>query len=203
VFYRHIGSPEPCAFLRNKGSTLEKTIRLKAQAAPVRHARTNRRNGTFTAHFNGITTLRSHPSTESAIAELAEKIGTRCELQSTFVNVIRVREHVGVFSFDLHGYIMAQHAWPDGHVSLTHGGKCMVEAEDSFRMHVAQVTWDGTLPKHCDILPATKLEEFQHWAAWQLACRHATNTLNMEHTAAHLWASDHMKEFCVLESVSA
>ncbi len=177
---------------------MEKAIRLTGHAVPVRDAR-NRRSGSFTARFKGISTLSSHTTAASAIAELAVRISTRCEDQSTYVNVIRVRDHVGVFSSDLYGYVQTQHAWPDGHVSVSLGAKSMTEAEDSFRLHVAQMTWDGTLPEHCDILTADKLGEFRSWASFQLAYRHATTVLAMDQDVAHRWACVHTKEFCVAQ----
>lgn len=175
---------------------MEKIIRLNAHADSVRDAR-GRRSGTFTARFKGISALSSHANTESALLELGARISARCEDQSTYVNVLPIRGHVGVFSLDLYGYVQTQHAWPDSHVSVSLGAKSMMEAEDSFRLHVAQITWDGLLPESSDILPADKLEEFRHWASFQLAYRHATNVQKMEQTRAHLWACDHSKEFLV------
>jgi hypothetical protein len=176
-------------------ATTEKAMRLTATTG--RYGAGTRPSAPFYASFKGISTMSSHTSAVSALEELSSLISARCEDRSTYVNVIRIRDHVGVFSSDLQGYFMTQHAWPAGHVSVSLGAKSMTEAEDSFRLHVAQITWDGILPEHSDILPADKLDEFRYWASFQLAYRHATNVLEMESTAAHLWACEHSKEFLV------
>lgn len=173
---------------------MEKIIRLTAHAEPVHDARGSR-NGNFTARFKGLKTLSSHSSPASALAEIATRISARCEDQSTYVNVVPIRGHVGVFSLDLNGYVQTSHAWPDGHVSVSLGAKDMREAEDCFRLHVAQVTWEGTLPESSDILPADTLAEFRSWASFQLAYRHATGSKEMESVPAHTWACEHSRQF--------
>jgi hypothetical protein len=182
------------AALQESGASMQKIIRLIATVDAVKDAR-GRRSGTFVAHYKGLTTEGNHISSDSALEGLGGRLVARCEDPSTYVNVLPIRGHVGVFSSDLQGRFLSQHAWPDGHVSTSSGGKDMTETEDSFRLHVAQITWDGTMPESSDILTGEKLRELRFWASFQLAYRYATNDLGMDETEAHLWACNHSKEF--------
>ncbi len=122
----------------------------------------------YFAQCGDLSTLSSHPTKPEALADLAKLIAFRCDGHSDDVNVISVRGHVGIFSYELNGYVRTQHVWPeDGHVSLISGSKTFREAEDSFRHHVAQQTWDGKLG-HCDILPDSLQSEFASWCKFQL-----------------------------------
>lgn len=142
----------------------------------------------YTAQCGDLITGASQPSKPEALADLAKLVAFRLNSHSDDVNVIAVRGHVGIFSWELGGYVRTQHVWPDGHVSLISGDKTFRTAEDSFRHHVAQQTWDGTLGP-CDILPDSLQLEFRSWCEFQLRYRIAKSR-GMTAVDAHGWACD-------------
>jgi hypothetical protein len=144
--------------------------------------------GKFVGRYRDVSTLE-FPSKESASEALSLLIATRCDYRSTAVNIVSVRGHVGVFSYGLDGSVDTRHVWPNGHVSLMSGDSDMREAEDSFRYHVAQHTWDGTLAEP-GVIPADKQRQFRSWAEFQLRYRYATRTLGLSDTQAHSYACD-------------
>ena len=116
-------------------------------------------------------------------------IDARCSDESATVKVVCLRGHVGIFTYGLKGYVNSRHIHPGSNSpSLCSGLGTLEEAENSFRHHVAQLTWNGTLDG-CDILPDHLQAEFRSWVQFQLRYRIATKR-GMTDTEAHAWACD-------------
>jgi hypothetical protein len=160
---------------------------IDGKVYPLKTVR-GRNTGKFVGRYRDVSTLE-FASKESAQESLSLLIAARCDYRNTQVHIVSVRGHVGVFSFGLDGSIDTRHVWPNGHVSLISGDKDTREAEESFRYHVAQHTWDGTLSEP-DILPADKQRQFRSWAEFQLRYRYATRTLGMTDWESHAYACD-------------
>jgi len=143
----------------------------------------------YTAHCRSLGTATTRDTKDEALADLSALVAFRCEDQSSHVNVLPIRGHVAVISYNLFGGVDIQYVWPDGHVSATGGYRSFHEAEDSFRLNVAQLTWDGTLTEP-DILPSTMQREFRSWAEFQLRYRYARKEQGADDRAAYLYASD-------------
>ena len=167
-------------------------MKIESRVYALKNAR-GRKTGQFKASYGDVTT-GSHESPMAASEALAGLILARCQHSSTNVNVVSVRGHVGVFSYDLQGYVETRHAWPNGHVSLVTGARDMREAEDSFRLHVAQQTWDNQLSGDCDILPHDKQSQFRDWCEWQLRYQHA-KAQGMTDVQAHFYACDNRNPY--------
>ena len=108
----------------------------------------------YSAHFHSLGTAKEHPTKDEAIADLARMIEIRCKYESAEVKIVTVRGHVGVFSYNLFGDVASRHVWPDGTVALSIAHEPIAESVTSFRYHVAQMTWDGTL-EPSDILTSS------------------------------------------------
>jgi len=61
----------------------------------------------YSAHFHSLGTAKEHPTKDEAIADLARMIEIRCKYESAEVKIVTVRGHVGVFSYNLFGDIVA------------------------------------------------------------------------------------------------
>ena len=143
----------------------------------------------YAAHFYSLGTAREHLTKDAATADLAAMIAFRCKHESAEVKIVTVRGHMGVFSLNLHGDIASRHVWPDGTVALSTGNETIAEAVASFRYHVAQMTWDGTLDPS-DILTDAQQKEFRWWAEFQLRYKYAHDTLGLKDDDAHQYACD-------------
>ena len=108
----------------------------------------------YSAHFHSLGTAREHLTKDEATTDLAAMIAFRCKYESAEVKIVTVRGHVGVFSYNLFGDIASRHVWPDGMVALSIAHEPIAESVTSFRYHVAQMTWDGTL-EPSDILTSS------------------------------------------------
>jgi hypothetical protein len=143
----------------------------------------------YSAHFHSLGTAKEHLTKDEATADLAAMIAFRCKYESAEVKIVTVRGHVGVFSFNLHGDMASRHVWPDGTVALCSGIRTIAEAVDSFRYHVAQITWNGTL-EPSDILTDAQQGELRHWGEFQLRYKYAHDTLGLKDGDAHQYACD-------------
>ena len=143
----------------------------------------------YESHYRDLGTAREHPTRDESNSDLARMLDFRASYESARVTVAAAGGHVGVFSYDLHGYVDTRHVWPDGHVSLIGGSKTLQDAELDFRYHVAQSEWTFTasIP---DYLPESKHADFRHWMDFQFRYRYATQTLNMVDRDAHTYACD-------------
>jgi hypothetical protein len=169
---------------------LEITVRINDRIVKVKN-----RSGRITGHQGAFGDLKTvtFATTKAAESNLLEMIEGRCTYASARVHVVSVRGHVGIFSRTLDGGVYLQHAWPDGHVGSSSGPGELDgyrDAEASFRLHVAQITWDSGRVETCDILPEFKQQEFRDWVEWQLRYKHAHETLNMSETESHRWACE-------------
>jgi len=144
------------------------------------------------ASFGDIQTYEARATKPEALADLAAMVEFRCGHESANVKVVTVRGHVGIFSYGMNGHVDVRHIWPDGHVSLMGGCRSFQDEENSFRLHVAQHTWDGTLADS-DILPACLQREFRSWCEFQLRYRYAQSVLRLSSGDAHGYAMDSSK----------
>jgi hypothetical protein len=144
----------------------------------------------YSAHFHSLGTAREHLTKDEATTDLAAMIAFRCKYESAEVKIVTVRGHVGVFSYNLYGDIASRHVWPDGTVALSIANGTIAEAVTSFRYHVAQMTWDGTLREPSDILTDAQQREFRWWGEFQLRYKYAHETLGLKDGDAHQYACD-------------
>jgi len=145
----------------------------------------------YQAYYRGLGTYPEQPSKAEAEAKLAPMVKFRCERESARVDVIALRGYVGVFSYSMEGYVTTQVVHPGFEGTLQSsfsGDSSIAEAIESFRYHVAQLTWkDGTnVP---EFVPESKCKEFQDWAKFQLRYRLARKQ-GMKDGDAHQWACD-------------
>jgi hypothetical protein len=143
----------------------------------------------YSAHFHSLGTAKEHPTKDEAIADLARMIEIRCKYESAEVKIVTVRGHVGVFSYNLFGDVASRHVWPDGTVALSIAHEPIAESVTSFRYHVAQMTWDGTL-EPSDILTEAQQGEFRGWCEFQFRYKYAHDTLGLKDGDAHQYACD-------------
>jgi hypothetical protein len=144
------------------------------------------------ASFQDLQTYPTRETKPEALSDLAKLVEFRCTYESTNVNVVTVRGHVGIFTYGLNAHVDVRHVWPDGHVSHSGGSRSFKDEENSFRHQVAQLTWNGTLEAP-DFLPACLHREFLSWCEFQLRYRYAQNVLQLDHVDAHRYACDSTK----------
>src|ERR1017187_4033445 len=162
-------------------------MKINSTLTPIK--KVHRRIVGYSAHFHSLGTAREHQTKDEATADLAAMIAFRCKYESAEVRIVTVRGHVGVFSYNLHGDIASRHVCPDGTVALSIGNGTIAAAATSFRYHVAQSTWDGTL-EPSDILPDAQQSEFRWCSEYQLRYKYAHEMLGMKDGDAHQYACD-------------
>jgi hypothetical protein len=146
----------------------------------------------YVANFQDIQTYPTRETKPEALQDLAKLVEFRCTYESTNVKVMTVCGHVGIFTYGLSGTVDIRHVWPDGHVSHMGGTGSFDAEENSFRHHVAQLTWDGTLATP-EFLPACLHREFRSWCEFQLRYKYAQDVLQLAHDEAHRYACDSTK----------
>ena len=141
----------------------------------------------YTAYYRDLETYPARATKPEALADLVQLIDARCSDESARVKVVCLRGHVGIFTYGLKGYVDSRHIHPGSNSpSLCSGLGTLEEAENSFRHHVAQLTWDGQLGP-CDILPESLQREFRSWCEFQLRYKIAVKK-GMTDVEAHSWA---------------
>jgi hypothetical protein len=150
----------------------------------------------YKAHYRNLGTYPEEPTKAEAEAKLAPMVQFRCEQESASVKVVALRGYVCVFTYSLEGWVetrMVQAGFEGTLQSSSSSQQTIAEAVDSFRYHVAQLTWDGSLniPNY---VPEAKHREFQAWAEFQLRYKTATNQ-GMTDGAAREWACDHLNPY--------
>jgi len=166
-------------------------MNIPATIEPIKHGHGRGPITGYVGRFRDLYTS-THKTKDEARAALALLIEARADWDSTKIHVVTVRGHVGIFAYDLAGYVNSRHIWPeDGRISDGgSGGRTFAEAEACFRMHVAQHTWDGTITDHCDILTDDKQGEFRSWCEWQVRARYAATVLHLDSNDTHRWACE-------------
>ncbi len=173
-------------------------MNIQATIEPIKHAHGRGPITGYVGRFRDLCTS-THKTKDEARAALALLIAARANWDSTKIHVVTVRGHIGIFSYDLAGYVNSRHIWPeDGRISDGGtGGRTFAEAEACFRMHVAQITWDRARAHEsdqADILPESKRREFRDWCNFQLRYRYAVDLLGLQDGAAHQWACDYRNQ---------
>lgn len=150
----------------------------------------------YQAYYRGLGTYPEQPTKAAAEAMLAPMIQFRCERESATVHVESLRGYVGVFSYSLEGWVTTRMASPGFEGTLqssADGQSTIAEAVDSFRYHVAQLTWDGSLDVPA-FVHESKRSEFLSWAKFQLRYRIAIKR-EMADSEAHSWACDNRNPY--------
>lgn len=150
----------------------------------------------YQAFYCSLGTYPEQPTKAEAEAVLAPMIKFRCKRESAAVRVEALRGYVGIFSYSLEGWIETRMVHPGFEGTLhssASGQSTMAEAIDSFRYHVAQLTWDGSLDIP-SFVPEDKHSDFQNWAKFQLRYKLATKQ-GMNDSEAHSWACDNRNHY--------
>jgi hypothetical protein len=165
------------------------SLRLNTKVTAQKTARGKLKE--YRASYESLYTYPSRPTKEEATKDLASLIEFRCQSESKRVEVLPIRGHVGIFSYEMDGFVVTQHLWPeDQHISVSTGDKSIQDAKDSFRYHVAQHTWDSTSDTSEILQTDEARRKFRFWTQFQKAYCHATKVLGMEAGEAHFWAGD-------------
>lgn len=93
-------------------------------------------------------------------------------------------------------YKPVQHIGPDNvsdelgrlRIGSMISGGTMQDAKDSFRYHVAQLTWDGDSEESDIPMDNQQIAQFRFWVRFQKAYKYAHETLEMTDVEAHQWA---------------
>ena len=145
----------------------------------------------YRASYQDLETYPESLTKPEAENKLAALVQFRCQRESAHVRVFALRGYVGIFTYAIDGAVetrMIQPGFEGVLQSSSSGRETFADAVDSFRYHVAQLTWDGTLDAP-DYLPESRSREFIEWAKFQLRYKIAIHQ-GMKDGEAHQWACD-------------
>ena len=141
----------------------------------------------YIGSFASIST-QTHETKEAAQDELIRMIGFRCDYRSGEVKILKVLDHLCVITYNVLGHLDVRHVWPDGHISLCCTSGPIEQAQESFRSHVAQTTWDHESLDSDLLTTEESRRDFRRWAQWQIAYKHGSEVLGLQGNDAHVYA---------------
>jgi hypothetical protein len=161
-------------------------LRIPGQTTPVYNLK--RRIVGWLAEYGGLLTTQHEYRDEAGLA-LKAMIEFRCSEESAKVHVVTLCGHTGIFSYSISGHVDCRHVWPNGRVAVAVSPHSIAFEEQTFRYHVAQLTWDR-LSSESNIVPPAMRKEFKSWCEFQWRYTYAREVLGMVDGTAYGYATN-------------